>query len=514
MFFMSINSTRNNAVHGLSVILFFVSTFCFGQVEQPNRIEIPIPEEGKENYTVVSAQMDGLVLYQKLRGKRDDQLEIIRLDTLLNEVWKGYIGLERDLVPVFKTVYQNVLFILLKNQDALKANFWVVFLDLQTRSYKVCPVNNFILFNPTEFVATSDAVMIGGYFNYRPLVLYFSFTTQKSKILPGFFNEPGELLQLKPNENGTFDVIVASKNIDRRTCLWIRNYDSDGGLIKTTVLEPDPGKNFIFGRSVKTPDQEQVVAGVYGKTTEFSRGIFVAHINAYGEYKINYYNFGDLENFFSYMKAKREKRVKERIERRKIKGKKIRFNYRFLVHELVPYGDQFILLGEAFYPEYKSGYSMYGGGYSSYTYPMSSARNDMVFNGYKYTHAVAIDFAKNGTLLWDNSFEINDVKSFKLEQFVKIQPEENHITLLYLFENTIRSKIIKGAQVLEGKTLEEIKTKYEGDEVRSEGGEVNKLEYWYPGHFYAYGEQRIRNPRIGGVPPVRRVFFINKIVNK
>ncbi len=49
--------------------------------------------------------------------------------------------------------------------------------------------------------------------------------------------------------------------------------------------------------------------------------MFVANVDAQGGYAIKYYNYGDLERFFNYMKARREKRVKERIERRKIRGK-------------------------------------------------------------------------------------------------------------------------------------------------------------------------------------------------
>jgi hypothetical protein len=325
--------------------------------------------------------------------------------------------------------------------------------------------------------------------------------------LPGFLNEPGELNQLKAYENGAIDIIVGAKNAERQKCLWIRNYDAEGNLNKTIVLEPGPAKNLIFGQSVKMPDDEQVVAGVYGRFTEYSRGLFVAHISPYGEYQINYYNFGDLQHFFSYMKAKREKRIKDRIERRKIKGKKIKFNYRLLVHNLIPYKDKYIMLGEAFYPQYSS--RSYNQGYS-YSSIGQFYRNDLVFEGYHYTHAVVIGFTKKGKLLWDNSFEINDIKSFELEQFVKIHPEESRIVLLYLFQNIIRSKIIKDDQVLEGKANEELTTKTEGDEVRKNATETSKLEYWYGGNFYAYGVQYIRNPSSGDEDG-RKVFFINKL---
>src|SRR6185369_11103368 len=100
------------------------------------------------------------------------------------------------------------------------------------------------------------------------------------------------------------------------------------------------------------PNDEQIVSGVYGRYSSYSRGIFVGVVNSVGEYTIRYYNFSELQRFFNYMKAGRERRIKNRIERRKVKGKKSKFNYRLLVHELVPYNNQYILIGEAFYPHY------------------------------------------------------------------------------------------------------------------------------------------------------------------
>jgi hypothetical protein len=339
-----------------------------------------------------------------------------------------------------------------------------------------------IPFNPSDFVVTSKGMLIGGYYNYRPLVLFFSFKTQRSKILPGFFNEPGELNQIKTYPNASMEIIVSAKNFEHQRCLWIRNYDEEGDLVKTTVLEPTVNRNLIFGRSVKMPGDAQVVAGVYGsRNGEYSRGIFVAEINQAGEYKINYHNFSELQNFFNYMKVRREKRVKERIERRKIKGKKTRFNYRLLVQEVVPYGDQYIMLGEAFYPHYTyTGSNAFG---ISQFYSNPLMRGDRVFDGYQYTHAIVIGFDKNGKLKWDNSFEINDVKSFELQQLVKISPDDNRIVLLYLYDNLIRSKIIKDNQVLEGKTADPVKSKFETDIVKEKDTRNSKLNYWYSEHF-------------------------------
>jgi len=464
-------------------------------------------QDKSEDFKVASLEEDGLLIYRKLELADEAQLQLIKVDTALAESWQGYISIGRNLVVSHVRVKDKVVFTLFKSSIAITGNFQLLASDVNTGAYNIHNIQNLIPFNPSEFLVTDQGAMLGGYFNYRPLVLFYNFTTKRARVLPGFFNEPGELNQMKANADGSVDVIVNTKNFERKKSLWIRNYDAGGDLIKTTVIEPEENKHLIFGRSVKMPDNTQVVAGVYGgRGSEFSRGIFVAEINPAGEYKTSYYNFGDLQNFFSYMKANRERRTKERIERRKIKEKKIRFSYRFMVHEVVPYGNQYVMLGEAFYPRYTYSNSR-SGGFGYYGNPMM--RSDRIFDGYQYTHAVIIGFDEAGKLVWDNSFEINDVKTFELQQYVKIAPDRDRITLLYLHDNLIRSKTIQGNQVLEGKSADPMKTRFDFDVVKERDTEKSKLDYWYPNHFFASGVQVVRNQ--ARESSFRKVFFINKL---
>ena len=119
-------------------------------------------------------------------------------------------------------------------------------------------------------------------------------------------------------------------------------------------------------------------------------------------------------------------------------------------------------------------------------------------------------FDETGKLLWDNSFEINDVKTYSLEQFVKLKVLPDRLALMYLFENDIRTKIIKDEAVLEGKSVDPIETFNDMEVVKGDRNDTNKLEYWYGGYLYAYGIQDIATPTSSGQSR-RRVFFINKV---
>jgi hypothetical protein len=182
-----------------------------------------------------------------------------------------------------------------------------------------------------------------------------------------------------------------------------------------------------------------------------------------------------------------------------------------MVNEVVPYGDQYIMLGEAFYPHYSYTNTQASSIGVPQFYSNPLMRGDRIFDGYQYTHSIVIGFDANGKLKWDNSFEINDVRTFELQQIVKISPADNRIVLLYLHNNLIRSKIIKDDQVLEGKTADPVKSKFETDVVKEKDTESSKLDYWYSQHFFASGVQKVRNQLTGNESGYRKVFFINKL---
>lgn len=484
----------------LSLMLAVASVQAFPQMLQADRIAFPIMRD-EPAFDIVPASEYGLFLYRRIA---DQHFELIKLDTTLKEIWKGYLPLDQGFMLLGKHAEKQNICFLFRHHDVSRYDFILFVIDQASGNFTRYNIKNFIPFSPVEFQVTDSAAIMGGYYNRVPVVTHFSFRTHKSRILPGLLNESGDLTQIKTYPNGNFDVLIAAKNFSGQKTIWLKNYDASGELLRNQALEPEGNKNLIFAQSMKTDNNMQIVAGVFGgKNSESSRGFFMASIDPSGLQQLKYYNFADLENFFKYMRAKREQRIKERIERRKVKGKKVRFSYRFLVHELVRYNDQYILVGEAFYPRYKSVEPV---GFFGPTYTSGMVRNGRIFDGYYYTHAVVMGFDKNGEVMWDNSFEINDVRTFTLEQFVKLQVQDDHIVLLYLYNNQLRSKIIKGNKVLEGKNISPLDGQSPAvpDNARISS---SKLEHWYESCFFASGTQDVPVPQGGRT----RVFYVNKI---
>jgi hypothetical protein len=490
------------------IVLLASHTRCVGQFVQTSRFEIPVTwQDG--SFDVVPASKDGVFLFRRLVAKRGDQLEVIKLDTAFVTAWQGYLEIDRKFEIMGKKFSDKKLYLLLRHREIVRKDLQIVIMDSENGTFRRHDIRNYVAFIPDDFQVSNEAVVIGGYFNAVPVVIHYSIKRGTSKVLPGLLNESGELTQIKMDSTSVFHVLISARNIAGQKTIWIRTYDPEGDLISQFPLKPHDNRHLIFARALTTDQSTQILAGTYGnRNSEYSKGIFIATIDPNGSQNMRYYNYGDLKNFFKYMRAGREQRVKERIERRKVKGKITRFNYRFIVHEIVPYRDQFIMLGEAFYPKYINVDRRFGNFFISNAFsPYRVAQNGRIFDGYHYTHAVVLGFDQSGNLLWDNSFEINDVKTFNLEQFVRLEPRDDHIALFYVFDNQLRSKIIRGNDVLEGKTYAPLRTRSDRDIAIRSRTASSKLEYWYDDYFYAFGMQDIANASTGA----RRVFFLNKM---
>ena len=498
----------------IAFLIFFIfqSELALSQVEQPERFEVEVTVF--DNYfDVINGEEDGLLLLRQSNDRNregDPKYEFILLDSSLNTIWKKDMYIDRFYEYRGFDYFQGAYYLLYKYQKGSSKDLKIIKMDMEgdTTHYTV---SNLIPIELSEFEMTQDAALIGGYFNFNPFVIHYSLIDGKSKVLPGIYQNRSELIQLKVDDvSGTFLVINSEKTYDKRNTLSVKTYDFNGEILSNAILEPDEDKGLITGSAADFNRNSILIGGTYaGKRSNFSSGLFVASLDFDGDQQIKYYNYADLKNFFSYLRAKRQKRITDKIERKKIKGKKIKFNYRLLVHEIIEDGDQYIMVGEAYYPKY-SNTSSYANTYlsNSYGYPNNYG---MYFIGYRYTHAIVIGFDKEGNILWDNSFEIDDVLSYNLDQYVHADTRDGSIVLLYLYDNEIRTKIIQGSDVLEGKSFDEIKLSFEDDIVRDKESDIEKLDHWFGNNYYAYGEQNIKNMKDTGVKLNRRVFYINKV---
>lgn len=477
-------------------------------IYQPNRVEFEVSDFDLD-FQIISGEDEGLLVVVETNDRSGGgyNWKFHYLDTLLKVQWTRIykIDFEHNLAGY---EYSDGKFYLLFNTSLYRnEDLLLLEVDSKESTFKEIEINTVFPIQLSFFEVVGDNVIFAGYTNFRPVLLRFNINDERPQVVPGFYDNKSDILDVViDDEAEMFSVIQSEKMDNKKFTIRAKTFTSTADLIQNNAIEPGDRKNLIDGASTLFYGGFQYVAGTYSKkASQYSRGLYLSKFINGRQQFIKYHEYAKLDNFFGYMNERREKRIKEKIKRRTEKGKRVKFSYRLLVHDIIQRDNEFIMIAEAYYPRYSS-YStaMPYSGYNGYN------RLNPSFMGYSYTHAVIVAFDRNGNILWDNSFEINDMETYSLEEFVTVSTYEDNIVLMYLEENEIRSKVINGDEILEGKSFSPVRLSYENDEVKSRNPEIEGLKDWYQNTMYAFGEQRIKNTVLDG-ERTRKIFYINKI---
>jgi len=479
------------------------------QIVQPDRIEIEV-ENSSNEFVVVSANENGLILFRDSE-ERDDKgnhlWEFLKYDTNLEQEWQRLLALDPEFTLRGYDYDKGQLCVLFQDGPYRDRSWPMLNMSVDNGDTVQHAINQVAPVALEYFEIVGQTVVLGGQINYKPIVIHYDMLTRRLRALPGIYQEKGELIDIIPNDSdNTFDVLIGETNNKRDKTVTLKAYDQYSNLLQSAPLQTEDRKNLLDAQVTEFDGEKQYLAGTYGpRRSRYSRGLFIASIEPSGEQDIKYYNYGDLENFFSYMRDKREARVKRRIERRKEKNKKIRLNYRMVIHELIADNGKYILLGEAYYPKYNSYYysGLYGG--------LPSRYDNMYFDGYRYTHAIAVCFNEQGDLLWDHAFKLDNAKSMQLKQLVHVNVQNDSVVLMYSCDKEIMTKVIQNNGDYEETTTSPIKLAHQTDEIKKKNdSEIIGIRKWYDDYFYVHGTQDIKN-RSSSTEMNRKVFFINKV---
>lgn len=357
-------------------------------------------------------------------------------------------------------------------------------------------------------------------YKYKSEIINVDLENGRSSVIP--LRYKGNTLILNSNivnDNPSFiKSFVRNKPKAKVLYQYINDYSSNGELIKTTTLNSTVGKMISSAKYEKINDNEAVMIGTYDNQfisgwvlnpassdatgmTNNSEGIYFSKFIGGQQDTMKFYPFSKLQNFLSYMDPGDLKQAIKRKNRAEKRGEELNVNYNILTHNIIKRNDEYILIGEAYYPEFQTQcYTTY----ASNGFPIQHCTT--VFVGYRYTHAIIADFNKDGELLWDNCFPIQDILTFNLKERVKVMTSDNEIVLAYSY-NGIKSQIIEGDKVVQGKEEEKIETAYANDQVKEDWS--SDMDLWYDNYFLTWGYEKIKNNNAN--KEKRTVFYFNKI---
>jgi hypothetical protein len=508
----------------------------FAQPNQPRRVEIETRTNADQMH-VVPVESEGVILFTEAQPGK---YTFTRYNTDLKEDWTVDCVVNSTL-SLNKYVYRDKALYLLFNRFK-SPNYQVIKLNVRAGFAEKYEFYSLDRLDIVDFDALGTNAFIAGKTRNEPVLLHVNLPAKKARLLPSAFKSRTDIQSLTMDTltrtlHATF---VEGKSRNKKNVI-VKSFTPAGEPVRNLALSAEGQKDYdlLNGKLSALDDSVELVIGTYGTqgpvyarattynyfgygwgstyqgTADYSQGIYISKFQGGQQNFLKYYSFTDFKNFFQFMGDKQRERMESRINRRKSQGRDLRLQYRLLVHDIIERNGQYIMVAEAYYPEYRSNYNSmypgpwgYGYGYGGFG-GMPYNRNTPIFDGWVYTHAVIAGFDHQGKLLWDNSFEISDVKTFSLREKVKVSFDNENLMLAYNHKGELKTKVIRGNEVLEAKENVPIGTDYQGDRVRK--SYTDEIEYWYGNNFLAWGYQKIRNDSNEQVRGRRSVFYFTKV---
>ena len=516
------------------LFLVFACTAVTAQVRQTHRFERK-QKNSDEYFSIISLKEEGLALVrEKNKYSGSKQIwEITFLDTALHERKTLELEIPQRYPLIGYEYTKGHLFLLYRTGETNKNSLSLIDLDLlqgqELSRHEIKPELDFKL---THFSKVGNNIVLGGYVSNEPAILLYALTDHQIKVLPGFFQKDNELVDLRVNENRTFNTALVDRSLRSERKLVFRTFDETGKLLLEDIVPIEEDRALQTSLSTTLEREELMIIGTWGdKQGKQASGFFTLPVDPFGEQKINYLTFGELEHFTDYLNPKRAQRIKENAREDALEGRKPSFTAHVMPFKIEEHPEGFLLLAEVYNPSsnvspyynspyanpyYYSPYSYYNPFWPSYYpgmrmyRPYSYGSNVKNSDEIKTNASVLVAFDSKGKRLWDYSIKLDDLKKPALEQVSDYYFGNSRVYFLFKKESELN---IKSIDILDGsvkETTEKIKLDDPADEIRSDREHDDGVKHWVGSSFYLWGYQTIRNA-LNKDDRVRDVFYINKV---
>lgn len=507
-------------------VYFIISAICltfrtYGQIEQPVRIELD-RKSGDNLWNVVSAHEFGVVLFRE-DGSGDNnnrKWQVKMLDTSLKLIWDKEYPIDKKYQFKGYDYSNNQLLLLFQEGQYSNGNYHVVRIFLSNGAFKAYEIANDVSLDLQEFMAAGESVVFGGYANNLPAVLLYNFEQGKLKVIPGLYERNSYILDLTSDDVTNTFSLVLSERINQNNSLVLKDFDNSGEIITDKKIEIKENTNILSAKSTMFDWGEQVITGTFGeKNSDLAKGVYFLKFQEDTEPVLKTYNFSELSNYFNYLTPSQKEKIDRKIKQKKSRGKEFNVRSRIILHELIPEGNEYIMLGESYEVNYTNAFSSpYGTPYWMNSFNSGNRGYRITFPdkdnfdrpvSFEYQQAIIVGFSREGDLKWDNSLVLHNLQASYLYQVVHVNTVNNRLVLIYREGDKLLSKVVKDEEAQSSETS--IELKYTGDILKGERAEYTGLSYWYEDNFYTWGYQRIKNNTSTEIPRTRDVFYINKV---
>lgn len=498
----------------------------YAQVQQAERYEI-VQRNSDEDFTIIPLKADGLALFRK-KFKFNDRNRIWEL-ILLDSTVTARKTLELEVDNQGNLVgYEHsngfVHFLFIKNE--MRGDMEIISVDLASYEQQRLKVVTDLKINLTHFNKCGDNFIFGGDVGEEPGVFIYIPSAKNFKIIPGFFKKRTELVDVRVNENQTFNTILISRENRDNNRIIFQTFDPSGKQLIEDVISIE-NHALQTGISSNLKRDDLMILGTWGNTgARQSSGFYAVPVNPFAEQKIKFTYLGELEHYLDHLKPKRAEKIKERTKRVLESQGDADFSNYIVPHNILEHDKGFILLAETYIPSkdnyspryyspYAYGYSPYGNMYGPY-YPGSGMynTNDARYYGdnmnntqeIRTVQSEVVLFDATGTITADYSIDMEDLRMPTLNQITDFYLTNDNLYFLYKKEAEL---IIKKINLQDGEvstSTQKVKMNSPGDYIRSDSKD-GRIRHWFNNNFYLYGYQTVKYED----GKVKDIFYVNRV---
>ncbi len=298
--------------------------------------------------------------------------------------------------------------------------------------------------------------------------------------------------------------VVTMETKKRRRTLTVHGV-TDGQLRSSLLVEPRDGQgNLLTAQRSRLDDGSEVVVGTYAATEKATgaQGLYVAR---YAEGRLegaSFHSFSDFTGFFEHLSERRQQRLERKKDALEASGEDLRMSVQVLMHDLIEQPERLIAVGEVYYPVYHTTTTTTTSTVNGVT--TTTTTTHTVFDGFRTSHAFVAALDRQGELLWENSFPMDYVLSYKLRERISIQPQGDQVVMRYAFGSRVSRRTVVGDEVV-GQDQEQAIGASDHDEVKANWDTMT--EEWTDDSFLLWGFQRVKDEEEGRTT----VFFVSRI---
>ncbi len=515
-------------------LAFLCITSATAQISQTHRFERE-QKNSDDYFNVISLKEDGLALFRERdKYKNNNQIwELILLDTTLQEKKTIELEVNDRYKMVGYEIAPDHMYFLYRTGETTKNDFQLIDVNLETAEVTKNQIKPEIDFKLTHFIKAGANFVFGGYVNNEPAIVLYEFPDKHIKVIPGFFQKDTELVDLRTNQNQTFNTVLIDRGSKDNRKLVLRTFDETGKQLLEDVVPIEEQRSLQTGITSALEREDLAVMGTWGeRNSKQSTGFYFLEVNPFQEQKIKYVDFGQLTHYLDYLNPKRAERLKQSSRDDAAAGRIPNYLNYVMPFKVSEYEHGFLLLAEVYSPVsnlnpyysnpyyYNPYYSPFGYYPYGFYYPgLSRMYRPYMYNGssrntneIRTAETVLLSFSSDGKVNWDYSIKLDEKKMPGIEQVSDFCVVNDRLYFLYKKESELKLKVVglEDSQSMEN-TLK-ITTNDPQDEIRSDKEFEGGVRQWLPDAFYVWGYQTIRNTT--KEDRVRDVFYINKVVVK